>query len=166
MGQGQAEQGPQATAVTRVRRESTVCPRVPTPWPLHPSGWTPRPGWLLLSGLSSTECDGLGGRCVPVGWECAHGLCFLAICHSLQCAVKEGMTGDFLFSKGPVMAEACISPRDGLCSSHGSLRTHTQRSASARVRICQDGVFVREAKASLSLPRVLPLQSLEDLTGT
>lgn len=34
--------------------------RVPTPWLLHPSGWTPRPGWLLLRGLSSPECGRLG----------------------------------------------------------------------------------------------------------
>lgn len=83
-----------------------------------------------------------------MGWETAHGLCFLLICYSLQCGVKEAMTGDFLFSKGPVMAEACISPGDGLCFSLGSLGTHTMLSLSQGQDLPDDGVFVREAKAS------------------
>lgn len=63
--------------------------------------------------------------------------------------VKEGMTRDSppLFFMAAEMGERFITPRNWLCSVHGSLGD-TENSASARVRTCQDGAFVSEVKAS------------------
>lgn len=75
-------------------------PRVPTPWPLHPSSWTPRPGWLLLRGLSSPECHRLGSG--------LH-LCGLGVCYFLLPLTYSEIRDDWgflpLFFIGAVMGE-------------------------------------------------------------
>lgn len=69
-------------------------PRVPIRWRPHPSVWTPRPGWLLLIGLSSPEGRRREDSFVWAG-SVPQILLLANFLIPLTYRVKEGMTRDF-----------------------------------------------------------------------